>query len=523
MSSDPLQDLLNDFLLESRERLERVQDTLLVLGEAGLEDRREILTAAKRELHTLKGNSGMMGFPDLQQLAHSLEDRVVEVDPVQPKLEGILPDLDRFRDLLASKGQPLSPAASSGAAPEAAPHGTSLMNSIRIPFDKLDALVDEAAEMVIFRNRLAETVHRGFSEPEAEGAWEDVLKAQEALEKVLGRLQDGLMKLRMVPLRTLFGPLKRIVHDEAHRLGKQVRFEAGGGETPMDKALLEVASEALGHIVRNAVVHAIEEPAVRRRSGKLVEGTVALSASAQGGEVWIDVADDGAGIDPDALLEKARTLGIETRGLDNPYSLLFLPDFSTRVSADMSSGRGMGLSAVQEAVRRLGGSVEVSSEKGEGTRFHLSLPLTVSITRALLVRADGEEYAFPLQNIIETVELSGEEGHEINHSGVLKWRRRMVPLLDLGCIFGTAKAPRRKGYAVILRADRKHRGFIADSISGSREIVVKELDPVVGRAPGISGGTVLGDGRIILIMDPRGLVSINPSWNPDSNAQEVLR
>lgn len=510
MSRDPLQDLLQDFLLESRERLERVQESLLALDEGTPEARREIITDAKRELHTLKGNSGMMGFPDLQELAHSLEDRVVAMNPEDPSLSDILPDLDRFRALLSTKG-PSQGSSSSSQAAEGLGAGAQLMTSVRIPFEKLDALVDQAAEMVVFRNRLTETVFRGLKDPNAEGNMERVRESHEALEKVLGRLQDNLLKLRMVPLRTLFGPLKRIVHDEAARLKKQVQFETGGGDTPMDKALLEVASEALGHLVRNAVVHAIEEPAVRRRRGKLVEGKVALSATIQGGEVWIEVEDDGAGIDPGALLEKAAALGISVREGESPFSLLFLPDFSTRSSVDISSGRGMGLSSVQEAVHRLSGSVEVFSEKGEGTRFRLRLPLSVSVMRALLLRADEEEYAMPLQSVVETVELRPGDGHELNHTGLLPWRGTMVPLLDLGRIFQTADRSRDRGYVVVFEADQKRRGLVADAIAGSREIVVKELDAAVGKPPGISGGTILGDGRVILILEPKGLVALKPA------------
>ena len=156
------------------------------------------------------------------------------------------------------------------------------------------------------------------------------------------------------------------------------------------------------------------------------------------------------------------------------------------------------------------------------TRIEASLGYAFT-DRALLVRADEEEYAIPLQSIVETLELRPGEGHEINHSGILRWRRRMVPLLDLGCIFGTSAVPRSAGYAVVLEADRKHRGLVADAITGSREILVKELDPIVGKPQGISGGTILGDGRVILILEPRGLVAIDPVREPGPITQEARR
>jgi two-component system chemotaxis sensor kinase CheA len=294
-----------------------------------------------------------------------------------------------------------------------------------------------------------------------------------------------------------------------------------GGETPVDKALLEVAGEALGHLVRNCVVHAIEDPAIRRRRGKLSEGRISLCATVHGGEVRVTVQDDGAGIDPEALLEKARTLGMDTAGIESPFSLLFLPSFSTRSAVDLSSGRGMGLSSVQEAVLRLGGSVEVSSEKGEGTRFRLRLPLCVSVMRALLLRADGEEYAVPMLSVVETVQLLPGDGHEINHAGILKWRGGMVPLLDLGRLFGTTGSSRDRGFVVILDVDQRRRGLVGDEISGIQEIVVKELDPLVGKTAGVFGATVLGDGRVILILDPKALISLKPRVGGGAPPREV--
>jgi len=176
----------------------------------------------------------------------------------------------------------------------------------------------------------------------------------------------------------------------------------------------------------------------------------------------------------------------------------------------MSAGRGMGLASALDAVRRVCGGVEVSSEEGMGTLFRIRLPLTVSIVRALLLRADGEEYALPVSAVIESRRLQPGDLHTVNHAGVLPWRGDLIPLLDLGCAFQTSRAPRDSGYVVVIEADGKYRGLVADEVAGLREIVVKEIDPVLGAWPGLSGTTILWDGRAVLILDPRGLASLSP-------------
>jgi len=505
----PYEEFLADFLLESRERLDRLEDILLALGETAPERRRSALDEACRELHTLKGNSGMMGFKDLQGLAHSMEDTVHALDAKAPQVGPLLEGLDEFRRLLGLRSAPAPPSREAdGAVAPAAEE--SFQGSVRVAFSALDGLMDHLAEMVIFRNRLADTVQRACSQGAQRQGWEEVQLAQEVLGKTLGLIQEGVMRLRVVPLRSLFGRMKRIAHDEAVKEGKGVRFEATGGETPMDKALLEVASAALGHIVRNAVVHGIEPPEVRLSRGKSKTGRIKLTASLLSNEVSVEVVDDGAGIDRRALEREATERGIDCSRIDDLNSLVFHPGFSTRKNADMSAGRGMGLSSALEAVRRICGHVEVSSEPGMGTLFRLRLPLSVSIVRALLVRADGEEYALPVSAVVESRKLQPGDGHVVNGAGVLPWRDDLVPLLDLGYASRTSRGRRESGYVIIIEADGKHRGLVADGITGLREIVVKKLDPILGSWEGLSGSTILGDGRAVLILDPKGLTSVPP-------------
>ena len=470
-------------------------------------ERDESLETCRRQLHTVKGNSGMMGFDELRALAHDLEDRVDALDPESPQVAGMLEGIDAFRRLLARRAAEAAGEEAEeeedfleGASQELA------FGGVRVPFDRLDGLVEQLAEVLQYRNRLVDSVRRlslqvrPRSREEAE-AWGQLTEAHEALDKNLDFLQERIIQLRMVPLQTLFRHLNRIVHDESIEEGKTVQLETQGGSTPLDKALLEVASEALGHLVRNAVNHGIETPDIRRAAGKPAQGTIALTARVQGQEVHIEVSDDGKGIDLEALRATAMEEGDPSASDEELFQLLFRPGFSTRQGADLSAGRGIGLGAVAQAVVSYGGRVDVSSEAGAGSRFLLRLPLSVSITRALLLEVDGEDYALPLGTVVESLRFRGEDLERFADGRVHRWRDRLVPVLDLGIWFDLRAEPRDEGFLVVLEALGEAKAIAVDRLLGIQDIVVKGLDEVMGDPAGVGGSTILGDGRVILILD----------------------
>lgn len=514
-------DLRGDFLLEAEERVAHLEELLLQCEHQEDDKWGPILDEARRELHTLKGNAGMMGLDDLQSAAHILEDSLEllhgsgQIQPILDLLDTVKSSLAALNDHNDRETQPEGQDAAAEQAATRAPGG------VRVPFPVLDELVDLLAEMVIFRNRLADAVSRGGSGASDRQPWDSVEQAQEALGKTLSFIQDKVMALRMVPLRTLFGSLRRTVHDEAQRRGKLVRLQTVGGETPMDKALLEVASVALGHFVRNAIAHGLESPDKRKDVGKSQEGLVRLNASANANEVLIDVIDDGKGIDRSMLATRAAEQGLSYGTQDDLLDLLFLPGFSTSSVVDLGAGRGIGLSAAAEAVKRAGGRITVASEPGRGARFTIHLPLSVSIARALLLQVDGEEYALPLSSVIETIRFAPGDGHRINDAGVFTWRDKVLPLIDLGFVNGTAPSPRDRGFVVVVEADDRRRGVVVGQITGIREIVVKALDAIVGVPEGIAGATILGDGRVVLILDPRGLVALDPHLHSGRRPREA--
>jgi len=522
---DGLDSLLGEYALDARERLDRVEQSLLALDAAVGGEREAELGRLKAELHTLKGNAAMMGFAELQQLAHAMEDSVLAgVETLD--VAALLVNVDDFRRGVTARTAS-GPATDGDAATADVPGGgaaaaamsepTALaQGAVRVPFAALDPLVDLLAEMVVERTRLEDLLAQAQAavrdlQGDTRAARARVAEVQLALAtlvRTLDALQLRVMALRMTPLRSLFGSLQRIVHDEARAAGRQAVLVTDGGETPLDKALLELANDALGHLVRNAVVHGLESPAERVAAGKPPRGTVHVTAAVRGGEVLVEVAEDGRGIDVDALRRAAEGRGIALDPDAGPYDILFHDGFSTRASADLSSGRGVGLSAVRHAVRRQGGRIEVLSEPGRGTAFRLWLPLSVTITRALLVRADDELYALPLALVVESRRLRPGEGHEVNHAGVIRWRDETIALLDLGAQFGTAAGRRDKGYVIVVESAGRRRGLIADAIIGLQEVVVRSLDPVCGHPAGVAGSTVLGDGRAILILDARTLVDL---------------
>jgi len=530
-------ELLDEFLLEARERADEVESLLLRLPSGGSEDRRASLAQAKRELHTLKGNSGMMGFTDLQELAHRMEDEVDSLDLAGEELEidGLLQNVDRLRhgleeigaraDDFAELGEPEPTAVAAkadGAEEVPSAEREAAMSSVRVSFSKIDQLVELQAEALIFRNRLSDAIVRGRQLLKAaagsgerddsgiDAAWESVEIAQQSLEKTLDLLQDRVMELSLVPLQGLFRSLRRIVHDESNREGKKVEMQVAGGDTPIDKTLLEAAGDALGHLVRNSVIHGIEPPEERREKGKPATGRVRVAATLDANEVVIEVSDDGAGIDLAGLRAKAERIRGRSAEIGSDFALLFAEGVSTREGTDLSAGRGVGLSAVKRSVEGHGGRINVRSERGRGTIFSLRLPVTASILRSVLLRADGEDYALPLTSVAETLRPSPADRHRINHAGVLRWRGRVVPLLDLGFAFGTADGGREQGFIVVIEVNGRYRGLAVDEIAGIHDIVVKGLDQIVGRPVGISGSTILGDGRVIMILDPATLASIPP-------------
>ncbi len=493
MSGQDLGALLGDFLAEAEERTARVEQILLDLPISG-EEAPELIRRARRELHTLKGNAGMMGFDALRAATHELEDLSDLLDPDRPDIQPLLQGLDGLRTETAALDRRHERRGGESRATA----------GVRIGYDRLDGLVEQLGAQLLARHRMTEAL--AAADASADGAAaESVRHCAEAwheLERLLEAMQRELLELRMVPVSTLFGRLRRLVHDEAHQGGKEVAFETRGGNTSVDRALIDAAAEVLGHLARNAVVHGIETPDRRLAAGKPRRGLVRIEAAVRADSVQIDVLDDGGGIDREALRRAALEAGISVAD-DDLQALMFRSGLTTRHAADLSAGRGVGMDVVLDGVQRSGGGIEVASRVGVGTRFRLRLPTSVSIAKAALLEADGREYALPVSAILDTIALpSGGAG------GTLAWRDRELPLLDLGHAFGSRPDRRRHGHVVVVEGGGRLLGLAVGATRGPLEIMVRGLDDLLQALPGVSGSSVLGDGSVVLILDPQGLVGL---------------
>lgn len=379
--------------------------------------------------------------------------------------------------------------------------------TVRIDIQRLDSLMNLVGELVITKTRLEQLLSGSSSEVE------ETLKA---LTRVAGGLQDAVMKARMVPLAQVFSRFPRMVRDLARELGRQVEFVIEGEDTELDRSVIDEIGDPLVHLLRNAVDHGIEPPAVRERRGKEATGHVRLSACYEGNHVLIAVEDDGEGIDCQAVLAKAEERGLitaqEAKALSEKeiYRLLFMPGFSTAARITDVSGRGVGLDVVQSKIESLGGSIEVTSRPGQGTRFAIRLPLTLAIIQALLIKCGNETYALPLENVEEIQVASTSDLKKVRGRDVLLLRGEVVPLVNLGTLLGGETAERDEGgeIPVVVVRGAERAGLVVDGLVGQREIVIKSLGRFLANVPGIAGATILGDGRVVLILDTDGVLGL---------------
>ncbi|MHB8178552.1 MAG: chemotaxis protein CheA [Vulcanimicrobiaceae bacterium] len=617
-------EFISYFRDEAEELLQQIDAELLKLEDlvdASHTDP-EIVNSLFRALHTVKGSSGMLGFSDVQGLAHKLEnlcdllrkDRIplsegcVEIlfagrdlltDLVAAAINGSgpprgLPEysarLDQFvavyeqtayliegtagegaAALAASESeertiagdvveqfeaevarllaqaeaerrehppepvtpvdvapaaipapQPAEAAAGTVAAPASTPKRASMHQTIRVDIDRLDTLLNLVGELVINRTRIsdiANTLERLIADKALDSSSALIAPLTKALAdsaallaRTTNEIQESIMKVRMVPIGQVFDRFPRLVRDVAKARGKEVQLVVSGADTDLDKTIVDEVGEPLMHLLRNCVDHGIEIPELREQRGKARAGMISLNAYHEGNQIIIEVSDDGNGID----LEKVRARGLK-QGLISVddrlndrelIELIFTPGFSTAETISDVSGRGVGMDVVKKNITRLKGVFDVDSISGGGTTFTIKLPLTLAIIQALLVRVADELYAIPLDSVIESQRVEMPDVRTVHGSEVITLRGQVVPLLRIADFFelGGQRDP-EKVMIVIVGLGGRQVGLVVDSFQGEQEIVIKPLSDVVGRIPGISGATILGNGSISLIIDVHSLVS----------------
>lgn len=396
--------------------------------------------------------------------------------------------------------------------PKAAP-AADRSGDLRVESGKVDRILDLVGELIIGRSMLEQVVRDAGSGTEGVDLVERLGEVSAYLDRAVGDLQKGALRMRMVPLRFLFKKFPRVVRDLAHQLGKSARLEVEGQETELDKAIVDALFEPLTHLIRNAVDHGIESREARRASGKPEEGRVTLRAYHEASRIVVEIADDGAGIDAGKLVRTAVANGLvdahaaASLAADEASRLVFLSGLSTADAVTATSGRGVGMDVVKSALEAVKGTVEVESSPGAGTCFRLRLPLTMTVVRTLLFDAGGRLFALPVGAISEVARVRPGELTTVDGSSCLVVREQIVSVIGLGDLLAGVPCGGDGGYLLILALRGRRFGLLVDRLRWQQELVIKSVDERWIESGIVAGASILGDGRVVLILDALAVVS----------------
>jgi two-component system chemotaxis sensor kinase CheA len=534
-----LQALMDVFTEEAEDILSTLEESLLTL-EAHTDDE-EHLHGLQRAAHTLKGNAVTLHLPGIIQAAHALEDvlaglvarkltstpelvsrmlRVVDMlhglveaartgqKELSSTQQAVVAALTRWAQTGASSepshevGPSPAPEPTAGAPTPSAP---SRGRTLRVEAEKLDRLLDLVGELTIARGRLTQFLaERADAEPVAQEA----LDVQREADRLYLELQERVMKARMVPVGPFFRQYQRSVRELAATCGKQARLVIEGADVEVDTSVVERLRDPLMHMLRNAVDHGIEAPEVRKARGKEPCGQVVLRAFHEAGNLRVELSDDGDGIRRDKLRARARGRVEEPEKLEDAelLRLVFEPGFTTAESVTDLSGRGVGMDVVRRNVEALRGSVHLESHEGQGTTVRMRMPLTLAIIDGFLVEAAGQVYVLPLDSVVECVELPAEQRVRQDAHGLINLRGSPMPYLRLRHLYSLQGPPAVRENVVILEQSGRRAGLVVDGLLGESQAVIKPLGPLFQELPGVSGSTLLGNGRVSLILDVAALL-----------------
>jgi two-component system chemotaxis sensor kinase CheA len=551
-----MDDVLREFLTESNENLVRLEQDIVELerapGDAAL------LNSIFRTIHTIKGTCGFLGLERLERVAHSGESVLVlvrdgKLDASPELMTSVLACVDVIKEILAAiertgnepagddtsliasldawvNGEPAAPVRAP-TAPEPVGHSSPTATStptppatqvasdgraqaieatdatLRVNVHLLDRLMNLVGELVLSRNQLIQLSSANEDSP--------YVAPVQRLNRVATDLQEAVMKTRMQPIGNAWGKLPRMVRDLAQETGKRIELELSGAETELDRQILQAIQDPLTHMVRNSADHGIESPATRRAAGKPETGRVRLNAYHEGGHVLIEVSDDGAGLDAAKIRAKAVERGMLTReaaaALTEAQSLrlIFEPGFSTAEKVTNVSGRGVGMDVVRSNIQRIGGVVELSSRVGVGTTVRVRIPLTLAIISGLIVGVSGEWFAIPQIGIVELVRVSeGRSIENVHGAEFLRLRDSLLPLAHLDTLLGLPRRERPQDYIIVVcQVGDSRFGLVVGEVLDTQEIVVKPVGRMVKHLEMYAGCTILGDGRVIMILDAAGLAA----------------
>lgn len=441
-----------------------------------------------------------------------MELDIVPLETEEPKAEGT-PDAAIAVATDAVAVAPSAPVAAEPGANDTARNGKAspakAQESVRVPAERLDVLMDRVGELVIVQSRLAQLSSQGVRGPAGELALRSV---SEDIERLASELRDTMMVLRMVPVASLFGRFRRLVHDLARETGKTIDLSTHGESTEVDKTVIERLADPMVHLIRNACDHGLELPEERIAAGKSETGHVTLSAHQAGGEVLITIRDDGRGINRERVRAKAEAQGLIEPGAaisdSELLQMIFHPGFSTAAQVTNLSGRGVGMDVVKRTIESLRGTIDITSAPGEGSTVVLRIPLTLAIIEGLLVRVGEGCYVIPLAVVEECIELSLEEDMRSRGRSFITLRDRLVPFIRLREMFDTGTRPDPHQKIVVIATGGERVGLVVDQIIGSHQTVIKSMSALHRDVATFAGATILGDGSVALILDAVQLVAL---------------
>jgi two-component system, chemotaxis family, sensor kinase CheA len=559
---DQMEEIIESFIVESNELIDKLGQDLLLLEKDGKDA--ELHNTIFRAVHTVKGTSSFLGFDQMTNLAHNYEDVLNKIRKKELVVSGDVMDImfeayDFMKILLERiekkdntpvvlddiihklttvqipgtgvsdkneariehdvkqekevreeiKSQPEHEEPTS---PDDKTNSTGVRavdNTIRVDVGRLDGIMNLVGELVLGRNRLSQISDQMKQYQEGTSIEKELTGTFSQLDFITTELQMAVMKARMVPMSKAFNKLPRLIRDLCRESGKKIELNIVGAENELDKSIIEELNDPLVHILRNAADHGIESPADRIAAGKPEAGSVTIQTRREGNYMAITIADDGRGLDPEKLKAKAiqRNLitGDQARDMSNPdaCNLIFAPGFSTAEKVTNVSGRGVGMDVVRTNVQKLKGIIEINSEAGKGTTFTIKLPLTLAIIQGLLAQVQNEIFSIPLNSVLEVVRIEKSNIQTIRGKEVIKLRDTILPLVCLSSVFNIPPngTKRNRIYIVVIGLAEKRIGVVVDTLLGQKEVVIKSLGEYLGTIPGIAGSTILGDGRVIMILD----------------------
>jgi len=567
MLIDPeMKEIVDSFLLETKEILENLNVDLMELEK--LPEDLDLLNQIFRSFHTIKGTSGFLGLEKLPAVTHKCEDILNKLRKGEAKLnsnlmDGIILGYDTIKELLIKieneknedvdvenvikvltgllenmgnaptedikvetqvqtsnqveanqpNSEPVETVKEKNTATKlsSAAESKKTDNTIRVEVERLDALLNIASELVLGRNRLMQVNSQVALEFENSNIAKDLADATKQIDLMTSELQLVVMKLRMIKIGKVFNRFPRVVRDLCKELEKEVELKIYGEDTEVDKNLIEEINDPLVHLVRNAIDHGIEKPEVRLAKGKNRKGTVILSAEHEGNNIVIKIEDDGKGIDPEVIKEKAISKGFITAerakelSKQEAYNLIFHPGFSTAEVVTNVSGRGVGMDVVKTNVAKLRGTISVESEVDKGTKIILRLPLTLAIISGMIVKACNQTLVIPLHSVIEVIRVNKNQIETVRGKEVINLRDSILPIIGLEELIDNRENGHKKEtewqYIVEVGVAEKRFGIKVDDLVGQQEVVIKSLGNYLGKIDGIAGSTIMGDGTVVIILD----------------------